>query len=550
VRFKHEYKSWFVWKHKYEMLLLLVVTVSVFSVMIISASWTNKDEITAAAPIVDSTTCYELVINGVGVGIIEDTATGETAYTSAMLNIKNILGYDPELKPEVRFNQIQTTEVDEVSAQALSTAIEAVLIEGIDVIREQAYVMKIGDDFKIAVASIEDAEAILQAAQDNFVSGDKIFAVSLLAKEYNGLVLTPNVSEIYAELDSDKVFVSAADPADTVIGNIPEEASDTADGIIAEDMIVIDPMYVGDTTAVMFSEPVMVAASYVDPSDILDVQTATEAITKENEEPKTYVIESGDCPSTIAEDHDMTLSSLYEMNTSLEENASKIQAGDELIVMVPEPELSVATFEEVVYVEAIARSATYVENPDKYVGNTTTIYNGYDGELQVTATLTKLNGKENSRIITNETVLLEPDDRIIEKGTKPLPSKGAVGTFIPPVVDYHITSKYGPRWGSFHSGLDMAATRGTTIRASDGGVVTFAGWNGNYGNLVIIDHGNGVTTRYGHMSKISVSVSQYVSQYEKIGEVGSTGRSTGPHVHFEIRFDGTTADPLSYLEYL
>jgi len=542
--FMHEYKSWFVWKHKREMLLLLVVIISVFSVMILSSKWTTKEEEIAAVPVVTSTICYQLVINGVEVGIIGDTITGEQAYTSAMLNVKNILGYDPELKPDIRFNEITLTDVPSVSSDALSASIEDVLIEGIDVIREQAFVMKIGEDFKIAVASIEDAEAVLQAAQDHYVAGDKIFAVSLLSKEYNGLVLTPEINEIYSDVATNRTFVTAGDGTST-----DGSQAESGDDVFVEEDAVLDPMYVGETTAVTFTEPVMVAQSYVDPNDILDVASAIEAITKENEEPKTYTIQLGDCPSTIASSFDMSLSSLYAMNTGLEENASKIQAGDEVIVMVPEPELSVATYEEVVYTESIARGATYVENPDKYVGSTTVIHSGYDGELQITATLTKINGKETERTITDETVLLEPENQVIEKGTKALPSKGATGSFIPPVVSYHITSRFGPRWGGFHYGLDMACPTGTTIRASDGGVVTFAGWSGSYGNLIIIDHGNGVTTRYGHCSQINVSVSQYVSQYEKIGEVGSTGRSSGPHLHFEIRFDGVAADPLNYLEY-
>ena len=114
----------------------------------------------------------------------------------------------------------------------------------------------------------------------------------------------------------------------------------------------------------------------------------------------------------------------------------------------------------------------------------------------------------------------------------------------------YITSKFGPRYHpvtgayqSTHTGLDIGAAFGATIVAADGGTVTIAGVNGGYGNCVMIDHGNGYYTLYGHMSSIAVSVGQSVSKGETIGYVGSTGVSTGPHLHFEIRQGTTILDP-------
>ena len=114
----------------------------------------------------------------------------------------------------------------------------------------------------------------------------------------------------------------------------------------------------------------------------------------------------------------------------------------------------------------------------------------------------------------------------------------------------YITSKFGPRYHpvtgayqSTHTGLDIGASHGATIVASDGGTVTTAGEKGGYGNCVMIDHGNGYYTLYGHMSSIAVSVGQSVSKGDTIGYVGSTGVSTGPHCHFEIRVNGVCTDP-------
>lgn len=112
-----------------------------------------------------------------------------------------------------------------------------------------------------------------------------------------------------------------------------------------------------------------------------------------------------------------------------------------------------------------------------------------------------------------------------------------------------LTSKFGRRWGRMHKGIDIAGPVGTPIHAAADGTVVAAGWSsGGYGNLVEIRHNDGTTTRYGHNSRLSVSVGQTVRQGQQVAEMGSTGHSTGSHLHFEIRPGGTTAvNPMAYL---
>lgn len=110
-----------------------------------------------------------------------------------------------------------------------------------------------------------------------------------------------------------------------------------------------------------------------------------------------------------------------------------------------------------------------------------------------------------------------------------------------------ITSPYGMRWGSLHPGIDIGAGMGTPIHAAATGRVLVASYSGGYGNLVVLDNGRGIATAYAHQSRIAVSVGQQVSQGQVIGYVGSTGFSTGPHLHFEVRVDGSTVDPMGYL---
>lgn len=123
-----------------------------------------------------------------------------------------------------------------------------------------------------------------------------------------------------------------------------------------------------------------------------------------------------------------------------------------------------------------------------------------------------------------------------------------------PVPKSPITSGYGARMDPFlgrpamHTGIDFRAATGDAAYATAGGTVVTAEYSGGYGNMVEIDHGNGITTRYGHMSRIDVTVGQVVSKGTVVGRAGSTGRSTGPHLHYEVRIDGGSIDPMRYIK--
>lgn len=119
---------------------------------------------------------------------------------------------------------------------------------------------------------------------------------------------------------------------------------------------------------------------------------------------------------------------------------------------------------------------------------------------------------------------------------------------MPVKQSFRYTSGFGPRWGRKHEGVDLAGPVGTPIHATGDGVVTFAGRLGAYGNLIKIEHELGVETRYGHLSRIRVRAGQRVSQGELIGDMGNTGRSTGPHLHYEVRMKGRAVDPMSFIK--
>ncbi len=208
--------------------------------------------------------------------------------------------------------------------------------------------------------------------------------------------------------------------------------------------------------------------------------------------------------------------------------------------------ITIRTTEKNTYTESVPYSRTYIDNASLYKGETRLKSNGSEGTDLIVATVERVNGVEVSRTVISTTSVIEPVNEIYYRGTKPIPAKLGTGTIMPPLTDYRLTSTFGPRWDGFHAAIDMAAPTGTKIYAADGGVVTFSGRRGTYGYLIIIDHGGLLETYYSHCSKLLVSEGDKVYQGQNIALVGRTGRTTGSHLHFEVRYNGEPQNPLDY----
>lgn len=137
--------------------------------------------------------------------------------------------------------------------------------------------------------------------------------------------------------------------------------------------------------------------------------------------------------------------------------------------------------------------------------------------------------------------------RVASAGVNTSNKKVNLGVSLIRPISGTITSRFGQRWGRSHTGLDIGASTGTKIKAAAGGTVTKSGYSGAYGYMIVISHGNGVETYYAHCSALYAKAGQKVSQGQVIAAVGSTGRSTGPHLHLEIRVNGVAQNPLNYL---
>ncbi len=240
---------------------------------------------------------------------------------------------------------------------------------------------------------------------------------------------------------------------------------------------------------------------------------------------------------------------------------SKIMSVNEIIEKA-EGKFSIQLSTDIVYTREIAYDITteYDESqPSSYEKIKT---EGENGEEEVTVRTVYVDGVQTDAYETDSVVIKEAVDEVVVKGsdsssegtssssTSSSSSYGS-GSFIWPVPYTHnITSEFGMRWGRLHGGIDIAdgGVYGQSIVAADSGTVILAGNQGDgYGNYVIIDHGNGYKTLYGHMSSVAAYTGQQVSQGEVIGYVGSTGNSTGPHLHFEIRVNDVQTDPLGYV---
>lgn len=218
----------------------------------------------------------------------------------------------------------------------------------------------------------------------------------------------------------------------------------------------------------------------------------------------------------------------------------------ENVVSVLKDTLTVCTVFETTYTEPIAHETQTVPDDTMYEGSSAVVTVGADGIQTVHATLTAHNGEEISKTVTSSTTDTEPVTEVVKIGTKHIPTGVGSGSFIFPTTGT-ISSRFGPRWNRQHKGLDIANSTGTDIMAADEGIVIYSGQMTGYGNIIIIDHKNGCKTYYGHCSELFAPKGKIVEKGEIIAAMGSTGNSTGPHLHFEVRVNDVAENPEKYV---
>lgn len=297
---------------------------------------------------------------------------------------------------------------------------------------------------------------------------------------------------------------------------------------------------------IVLSTELQAVEGQVVPEQVLTVEEALTLLNKGTLVEKTYTIQAGDTIEKIAHVHHMTTAQLLELNAGVT-TETLLQIGDTLHVTKQEPYVEVEVHYEGKRTETIVFNRVIEKDETMYKGDKKVKQQGADGKKEVIEYIRKKNGQVIGKSVVEETVLVEPTDEITVIGTKVIPSRGT-GTFKWPTIGGYVSSKMGYRWGRVHQGIDIAKTSSSAILAADNGVVIKAGSHSTYGNHVVIRHNNGYETLYAHLSAIHVSVGQTIPQGTKIGLIGSTGRSTGVHLHFEVLKNGVNIDPLSVLK--
>ncbi len=322
-------------------------------------------------------------------------------------------------------------------------------------------------------------------------------------------------------------------------------------GALDELLEQIKQMYVSaDTLTVDFVENVRIAEGYVPTESVMNLGTIAELLNSTKAGEVTYTVVKGDTWGQIANNNGMTAAELEALNPGYDIN--RIHIGDALTLSNAVPYLTVKVTERQNYIEDINYDVNYVNDSSMYQGDERVISKGTYGSADIVADVTYVNGEEQERTVISSVTLTDPVAETRARGTKVRPTWYPTGSFRWPCSG-RITSYFGYRntgirgATSNHKGIDIACARGTPIYAADGGRVTYAGYKGAMGYVVIIDHNNGYVTYYEHNSSLLVSAGQTVYKGQQIAKAGRSGVASGVHCHFGIQRNGTYVNPLNYL---
>lgn len=305
-------------------------------------------------------------------------------------------------------------------------------------------------------------------------------------------------------------------------------------------------------TSVSFEEEVATRALETAPENVISYDQALEKLKQGNVQKEEYIVQPNDSWWLIARKNDLKTVEVLSANPGATID-TVIKPGEKIFIEKVTPYLTVVSEGTQVDKETIPFDVVTKTDATLGSGQTKVTQAGEDGEKEIKYSYVKKNDTIVSKTVLDEKILKESVPQIIAKGPQRVQiavasSRGGsqTGGLSWPYRG-RISSYFGYRSGEFHTGIDMSGSVGDPFVAAASGTVVSAGWNGNYGYSILIDHGNGIKTRYAHASKLLVKAGQSVSKGQTIGLVGSTGRSTGPHLHFEVIINGDETNPLNYL---
>lgn len=481
---------------------------------------------------------YTVSLNGIEVGSVGDIGELDFCLMQARKQVAaasdDLVFIDADVQTEGR--EVIWGTIDD--ADTIIANMAEVMTDGVRHTLHRSYTVKINET-SVNLGSYEEVNEFLEKALAPYDTAGEYDVDLVLDNTREVNVLTTNIMSRDAsrqEEEEELVTTAGIEAAldemfASVEPNIEKTFEDYNQGLID----------------IKYADTIEVVEAYLMEDELVSVDTAVNLVTKEQETQVIYKVASGDTLSQIALNYDIPLDDLIAINDEIENENSTIRVDQEIVITVPEPDLSIIWKEEQVYVEDYEAEVQYIPNDNWYTTQQVTLQEPSAGRRKVAAIIEHKNGQELGREIEKEEVYAEAVPKIVERGTKIPP------TYVKPISGGRLSSGFGARSAptkgasTNHKGIDWATPTGTPVMASNAGTVVTAGWVSGYGYAVYINHSDGRQTRYGHLSKVLVKSGQTVSQGQKIALSGNTGRSTGPHLHFEIRINGTAVNPLKYL---
>lgn len=392
---------------------------------------------------------------------------------------------------------------------------------------------RVGSKESFTDAALRPSMALSMVHENEILTAEEV--CDLLLKN-SGLSLT-RACGLYV----DDVFhgaVPTRSKAEQMLEEILEESRNGEEDVEAsffQEVELIDGLYAEDT---------------VYPADTLKAKLAGENAGKE-----LYTVAKGDTFDSIAEKVGVSVEDLKALNPTV---GTELKQGQQLVVRDGLLQLQVLVSGTIQYEVEVAYTTERMPDNSEYSGYERVRVRGKNGVNRITAKVTYLNGEELYSQIVESEVVKEPTTQIVAYGTKKVTSKKynggpyATGRFVWPVPYTRVITQYYGHNG--HGGMDISDSNitGQDIIAADGGTVIVSAYRkgtsyGSYGKYIVIDHGGGYQTLYAHCSELLVNVGDVVKQGQVIALVGNTGKSTGPHLHFEITVNGRRVNPMSYL---
>ena len=470
------------------------------------------------------TLCYRVDAQGQSLAFFHDVATYDAAVSQAETRASKILETQYSLNQDL---SVRATLAPKDQIESLS-GVTGSLMESIPEL-EHVYTLSVDGTM---VGAAQDPSVITQALN--------LVKERYTTPETRSLHIDSQVDIRYQYLPADTGESTAEEMAAALLAQSPRTFSyttqpgDTMESITA--LFSMTEERFRELNPDLTLEPAAPTAS--SPLDELPDNEAADAQVSAAEEPSPDSAEA----DSQADENDIDLEALLgdQLQTPLE-------AGLTITIEQSCPLLVVSTVEEMNLTREILPDLETQEDDTMFQGQQRIIQEGEAGQSSVLSRVVKRCGVPVASNDLSAVTLSEATPLIVGTGTKAMPELPDGCLFLWPVQG-PITSEFGYRFifgeNNFHRGLDIAAAAGTAINAAADGTVIFSGEKGTYGNLVILSHGNGFLTYYAHCSKLLVQVGDSVTQGQPIAAVGSTGRSTGPHCHFEVRYQNNPIDPL------